>query len=250
VCRIFSPPGTSPTPVCPALSRRITRFLVKNGPCAPLTLSSMLSRPATGMTAISETTGVVWVTANLHYVPRYTTSMPRAALLVPLSLLLIAQQPSAPRLTADLVRDLQVRNLMGTFSSGRIADVAVDPRNRSVWYVATASGGLWKTINHGVTFEPIFDKGGAYSLGCVTVDPRNPDVVWLGTGENNAQRAIGYGDGVYKSTDAGRTWKKAGLPNSEHVAKIVIDPRNSNTVFVAAQGPLFGPGGDRGVFKT
>ena len=98
--------------------------------------------------------------------------------------------------------------------------------------------------------QPVFDDGGSYSLGVVVVDPKNSDVVWLGTGENQAQRAIGYGDGIYKSTDAGHTWKKMGLPNSEHIAKIIIDPRNSNTVFVAAQGPLFSPGGDRGVYKT
>jgi photosystem II stability/assembly factor-like uncharacterized protein len=181
-------------------------------------------------------------------------NMKRLLALAPLSLLLLAQQSSTPRLTADLVRELQVRNILGTFSSGRIADVAVDPRNPSVWYVATASGGLWKTSNHGVTFQPIFDRpadeGGSYSLGCVTVDPKHPDVVWLGTGENQAQRAIGYGDGVYKSTDGGNTWQNMGLRESEHIAKIWIDPRDSNVVLVASQGPLFSAGGERGLFKT
>src|ERR1700693_2866070 len=98
--------------------------------------------------------------------------------------LTIAQQAPAPRLTVESIRGLEVRNVTGTFSSGRIADVAVDPKNRSTWYVATASGGLWKTTNHGISFQPVFDNGGAYSLGCVTVDPKNPDTVWLGTGEN------------------------------------------------------------------
>lgn len=176
--------------------------------------------------------------------------MKRLVWLSPLTLLLLAQQPSASRLTVDLVRALQVRNLPGTLSSGRISDVAVDPRNRSVWYVATSSGGLWKTTNRGLTFQPIFDEGGAYSLGCVTVDPKNPDVVWLGTGENQAQRAIGWGDGVYKSTDGGKTWKNVGLRRSEHIAKILVDPRDSNVVLVASQGPLFSAGGDRGLFKT
>src|SRR3954452_12984888 len=176
--------------------------------------------------------------------------MKRLPWLLPLSLLLIAQQSSTPSLTAELFRDLQVRNIPGTFSSGRIADVAVDPRNRSVWYVATASGGLWKTANHGVSFQPIFDEGGSYSLGCVTVDPKTRDVVWLGTGENQAQRAIGYGDGVYKSTDGGKTWQNMGLRESQHIAKIWIDPRDSNVVLVASQGPLFSGGGDRGLFKT
>lgn len=158
--------------------------------------------------------------------------------------------PLLAQLTADLVKGLEVRNVAGIFTSGRIADIAVDPKNRSTWYIATASGGLWKTTNRGLNFQPVFDDQGSYSLGVVVVDPKNSDVVWLGTGENQAQRAIGYGDGVYKSTDAGHTWKKVGLPNSEHVAKIIIDPRNSSTVFVAAQGPLFSPGGDRGVYKT
>ena len=167
-----------------------------------------------------------------------------------ISLTLTLAQQSDSHLTADTFRSLEMRNISGTFSSGRIADVAIDPRNRSVWYVATASGGLWKTVNHGLNFQPVFDDYGSYSLGCVTVDPKNPDTVWLGTGENQAQRAIGYGDGIYKSTDAGKTWKNMGLPNSEHIAKILVDPRNSSTVYVAAQGPLFSPGGDRGVYKT
>jgi len=156
----------------------------------------------------------------------------------------------AQTLTPEAVHELTLRNISGTFTSGRIADVAVDPKNRNIWYVATASGGLWKTTNHGLTFQPIFDSRESYSLGCVAVDPKNSDVVWLGTGENEAQRAIGWGDGIYKSTDAGKTWKNVGLRNSEHIAKILIDPRDSNVVYVASQGPLFSPGGDRGLFKT
>jgi hypothetical protein len=164
--------------------------------------------------------------------------------------LAFAQPASPPRLTPELFHEIQMRNISGTFTSGRIADVAVDPHNRDIWYVATASGGLWKTTNRGITFNPIFDNGGSYSLGCVTVDPNNPDVVWLGTGENEAQRAIGYGDGIYRSTDAGRTWKNMGLKNSEHIAKILIDKRDSKVMWVAVQGPLFAPGGDRGLYKT
>ena len=163
---------------------------------------------------------------------------------------LLAQQPTAPRLTADAVHEIGMRNIPGTFTSGRIADVAVDPKNRNIWYVATASGGLWKTTNRGVTFQPIFDDSGSYSLGSVTVDPKNSDVIWLGTGENESQRAIGWGDGVYKSVDAGKTWKNVGLKNSEHIARILVDPRDSNVVYVASQGPLFSPGGDRGLYKT
>src|SRR5437763_3614336 len=166
------------------------------------------------------------------------------------ALIALAQQPTATRPGSDTLREFALRNLAGTFSSGRIADIAVDPRNRNVWYIATASGGLWKTVNHGLNFAPIFDDGGSYSLGCVTVDQKNPDVVWLGTGENQAQRAIGYGDGVYKSVDAGKTWKNMGLTQSEHIGKIWVDPRNTSVVWVASQGPLFSPGGDRGLYKT
>src|SRR5215475_11635827 len=162
--------------------------------------------------------------------------------------LLLAQQ--APKLNADFFREVSMRNIPGTFTSGRIADIAVDPKNRNVWYIATASGGLWKTTNHGLNFTPIFEEGGSYSLGCVTVDPKDSNVVWLGTGENQAQRAIGWGDGIYKSTDAGKTWKNVGLPHSEHIAKIWVDPRNSDVVWVAAQGPLFAPGGERGLYRT
>src|SRR5438067_986184 len=109
--------------------------------------------------------------------------MKRIFFFLALAALLLAQQ-NRPRLTSDLVKDLVVRNIQGTFSSGRVADIAVDPKNRSTWYVATASGGLWKTTNHGLNFQPIFDEGGSYSLGCVVVDPKNSDIVWLGTGEN------------------------------------------------------------------
>jgi photosystem II stability/assembly factor-like uncharacterized protein len=137
-----------------------------------------------------------------------------------------------------------------TNAPGRIGDIAVNPRNRSIWYVLASSGGLWKTTNRGQTFKPIFDQYGSYSLGCVTLDPHNPDVVWLGTGENQSQRSVGFGDGVYKSTDGGKTWENVGLKTSEHIARILVDPRNSDVVYVASQGPLWAPGGERGLFKT
>ena len=139
---------------------------------------------------------------------------------------------------------------VGPTTGGRIADLAVDPKNGSIWYVAAASGGLWKTIDHGVTFTPIFDEYGSFSLGHVTIDPNNSNVIWLGTGEQNAQRSADFGDGVYKSTDAGQTWTNVGLVHSEHIGMILVDPRNSNVVYVAAQGPLWSSGGDRGFYKT
>ncbi|MBA4064436.1 MAG: glycosyl hydrolase [Isosphaera sp.] len=135
-------------------------------------------------------------------------------------------------------------------TSGRVVGFAVHPTDRSRYFVAVASGGVWKTTNAGTTWAPVFDNEGSYSIGCVVLDPKNPSVVWVGTGENNSQRSVGYGDGVYKSTDGGKTWANVGLKQSEHVGKIVIDPRDSDTVYVAAQGPLWKEGGDRGLHKT
>ena len=145
---------------------------------------------------------------------------------------------------------LKFRNIGPAITSGRISDLAVNPEKPSEYYVAVASGGVWKTSNAGTTYEPIFDRQGSYSIGCVTLDPNNPNVVWVGTGENNGQRSVAYGDGVYKSIDGGRTWKNMGLKSSEHIGMITVDPRNSDVVFVAAQGPLWNEGGDRGLYKS
>ncbi len=145
---------------------------------------------------------------------------------------------------------LELRSIGPALISGRIVSIAVHPANRARYYVAAASGGVWKTTNDGASWSPVFEHEGSYSIGSVVLDPRNPAVVWVGTGENNSQRSVGYGDGVYRSDDAGKSWKNLGLKNSEHIARILIDPRNSNHVYVAAQGPLWGPGGDRGLFET
>ncbi len=158
-------------------------------------------------------------------------------------------EPKDP-LSAGTFTGLALRALGPAFTSGRIGDLAVDPRDKAHWYVVVASGGVWETRNAGTTWAPIFDDQGSYSIGCVTLDPRNPLTVWIGTGENNSQRSVGYGDGVYRSLDGGRTWENMGLGKSEHIGKILVDPRNSSVVFVAAQGPLWGPGGDRGLYKS
>lgn len=160
------------------------------------------------------------------------------------------QPAAAPQPTGAWFDGLRLRNIGPAYSPGRVADITVDPRNPDIWYLATGSSGLWKTLNRGETWKPVFDHGGSYSLGCVTLDPNNPDVVWLGTGENQALRSVSFGDGVYKSTDGGETWQNVGFHDSEHIAKIFVDPRNSDVVYVAAQGPLWSPGGDRGLFKT
>ena len=145
---------------------------------------------------------------------------------------------------------LKWRSVGPAVTSGRISDFAVHPQKRSTYYVASSSGGVWKTTNAGTTYEPIFDSQGSYSIGCVTLDPNNPSVVWVGTGENNNQRSVAYGDGVYKSNDGGKSWEHTGLKESEHIGKIIVDPRNSDVVYVAAIGPLWSAGGDRGLYKT
>ncbi|MCB1035475.1 MAG: hypothetical protein KDD47_16755 [Acidobacteria bacterium] len=145
--------------------------------------------------------------------------------------------------SAETFEGLAFRGIGPALTSGRIIDFAVHPKNRKVYYVAVASGGVWKTVNGGTSWESLFDDEGSYSIGCVTLDPNNPDVVWVGTGENNSQRSVGYGDGVYKSLDGGKSWTKMGLETSEHIARIVVDPRDSDVVYVAAQRPLWSVGG-------
>ena len=145
---------------------------------------------------------------------------------------------------------LKFRSVGPAFMSGRIGDVAIDPVQPNTWYVAVASGGLWKTTNAGTTFEPIFDNKPSYSMGCISIDPSTHTTVWLGTGENNGGRHIGFGDGVYVSHDSGKSWGHKGLDKSEHISKILVDPRNSNVIFAASQGPLWSSGGQRGLFKS
>ena len=109
---------------------------------------------------------------------------------------------------------------------------------------------MWKTVNDGTTWTPVFDSEGSYSIGWVTLDPNDPAVVWVGAGESNSQRSVAYGDGIYRSDDGGKNWQNLGLKKSEHIGRVVIDPRDSKVVYVAAEGPLWGPGGDRGLYKT
>ena len=156
----------------------------------------------------------------------------------------------APGINSGLVSALKFRGIGPALMSGRIGDIVVDPEHRSTWYVAACSGGVWKTSNAGVTWKPIFDGHGSYSIGCLAIDPNDRFTIWVGTGENNSQRSVGYGDGLYKSVDGGASFKKVGLENSEHIGKIVVHPDDSNTVYVAAQGPLWKSGGDRGLYKT
>ncbi len=153
-------------------------------------------------------------------------------------------------MSSDIFSGIQLRSIGPALTSGRISSIAVNPADHSTWYIAAASGGVWKTTNCGTSWTPLFDHEGSYSIGTVAVDPANPSVVWVGSGENNSQRSVSYGDGVYRSEDGGKSWKNMGLKRSEHIARILIDPRNTNVVYVASQGPLWGPGGDRGLYKS
>jgi photosystem II stability/assembly factor-like uncharacterized protein len=168
---------------------------------------------------------------------------------------LLAAEPKkteekAGKMSAGNFSGLAFRSIGPALTSGRVSDIAVDPTNPKTWYIAVASGNIWKTTNAGTTFTPIFDNEGSYSIGVITIDPNDPLVLWVGTGENNSQRSVGFGDGVYKSVDGGKSWKHMGLKESEHIGKILVDPRDSNVVWVAAQGPLWSAGGDRGLYKT
>ncbi|MDX6531983.1 MAG: hypothetical protein QOH41_4273, partial [Blastocatellia bacterium] len=163
-----------------------------------------------------------------------------------------AENENRPRdpMSTPTFSGLRFRSIGPAFTSGRVIGFAVDPGNSARYFVAAASGGVWKTINNGTTWTPVFDREGSYSIGAITLDQKNPLTVWVGTGENNSQRSVSYGNGLYRSDDGGKTWKNVGLKTSEHIGRIAIDPKDSNIIYVAAQGPLWGPGGDRGLFKT
>lgn len=153
-------------------------------------------------------------------------------------------------LTAASFSGISARGIGPALMSGRISDLAINAKRPGEYYVAVACGGVWKTTNWGTTFKPVFDGQGSYSIGCVTIDPHNPSTVWVGTGENNSQRSVGYGDGVYKSVDGGASWTNMGLKDSGHIGMVRVHPDDPNTVYVAALGPLWSPGGDRGLYRT
>ncbi len=189
-----------------------------------------------------------------------TAHLAALALIAPVALSAAVAQPKGGKpdgdakpadvMSADTFAGLRLRSIGPALTSGRIGDFAVDPKHPERYFVAVASGGVWRTGNGGTTWTPVFDDEGSYSIGCVTLDPSNPYTVWVGTGENNSQRSVGWGDGVYRSDDGGQHWRNVGLKHSEHIGKILVDPRLSDVVWVAAQGPLWGPGGDRGLYKS
>lgn len=145
---------------------------------------------------------------------------------------------------------LEWRSIGPAIFDGRVADVEGIPGNPNVVYVASASGGLWKTVNGGITWKPIFERQGTISLGDIAIDPKNPEVIWAGTGEGNPRNSVSFGDGVYKSNDGGKTWQHLGLRDTMYITRILIHPQNSDVVFVGALGHAFGPNEERGVFMT
>jgi len=157
---------------------------------------------------------------------------------------------SSERDAIDAVLEgMPMRGIGPAFMGGRIADIAVHPDHRT-WYVAAGSGGVWKTTNAGTTFKPVFDEQGSFSIGALAIDPSNPEVIWVGTGENVSGRHVGWGDGVYRSSDGGHSWTNLGLKDSQHIGRIIVHPDNPDVVLVAAEGPLWSAGGDRGVYRS
>ena len=134
--------------------------------------------------------------------------------------------------------------------SGRFVDFAVYEKDPAIFYAAMATGGLWKTVNNGISFESVFDNQAVISIGAIAIDQNNPDVIWVGSGESNNSRTSYYGDGIYKSVDGGKSWQNMGLKNSQHIGRIIVHPKNPNIVWVASVGPLYSDNDERGVYKT
>jgi photosystem II stability/assembly factor-like uncharacterized protein len=161
-----------------------------------------------------------------------------------------APSPSVPQLTDVLFKNLKARSIGPAVMGGRVSDIAIDPHNPFVFYVGLGHGGVFKTNDNGITFEPIFDKQPFLSVGALAVAPSDSDVIWVGTGEANDRNSSDWGDGVYRSTDGGEKWQNVGLKNSRAIARILIDPKKPEVAYVAAMGNLWADGGERGLFKT
>src|SRR5947209_8636835 len=159
--------------------------------------------------------------------------------------------PTVVTVDSETISGLGARNIGSAAMSGRIAAIdAVQEGNRITLYVGAASGGVWKSVNGGTTFKPVFDKQPVQSIGAIAIDPKNPKTVWVGSGESWTRNSVSYGDGIYKSTDGGENWTNLGLANSERITKIAIDPGDTNTVYVCVPGKLWSDSDDRGVYKT
>ncbi len=171
--------------------------------------------------------------------------------ILPISILPIAAQAQNIKFDSATISGLPARNIGSAVMSGRIAAVdAITEDGRLTLFIGTASGGVWKSINGGLTFKPVFDKQSVQSIGAIAIDRSDPKTVWAGSGEAWARNSVSVGDGIYKSTDGGESWANVGLKDSEHIAKILIDPKDGNTVYACAVGHLWNDNDERGVFKT
>src|SRR5437764_4945420 len=162
----------------------------------------------------------------------------------------VTPSPAAAPLREALFKNLKARSIGPAVMGGRVSDIAIDPHNPFVFYVGLGHGGVFKTNDNGVNFEPIFDKQPMLSIGALAVAPSDSDVIWVGTGEANDRNSSDWGDGVYRSTDGGEKWQTVGLKNSRTIARIVVDPKKPDVAYVAAMGNLWADGGERGLFKT
>ncbi len=176
--------------------------------------------------------------------------MLRTRLLLTILFLTAFNLPAVTLAAEHPLAGIPLRNIGPALVSGRVSDFAFHPGQPQSFYVSMASGNLWKTDNNGITWTALFENENSFAIGVVEIDPANPNVVWVGSGENNAQRSVGFGDGVYKSIDGGKTWKNMGLKDSGHISMIRFHPGDSNTIYVAAQGPLWNSGGDRGLYRS
>ena len=162
------------------------------------------------------------------------------------SLVTLAAQP----LDMDLLKGMKARSIGPSGMSGRVTAIDVEHRNDAVFYIGTASGGIWKTDNGGINFKPLFDKEQVSSIGALAINPSNEDVIWAGTGEGNPRNSLNGGYGIYKSLDGGRNWTLMGLENTRHIHRIIVHPSNPDVVYVGAIGSPWGPHPERGVYKT
>src|SRR5882724_6188846 len=164
--------------------------------------------------------------------------------------LALASTITASAQSVSLVKNLHFREIGPAAMGGRVDDFAVVESNPNLMYVATASGGVFKSVNGGITWVPVFDDQPVSTIGDIAVSQSEPDTVWVGSGESNNRQSSSWGNGVYKSTDGGKTWANMGLKDTHHIGRILIHPSNPNIVYVAAAGHLWGPNEERGVFKT
>ena len=221
---------------------------------APSDEADGLFRPITGVPAVvsyQSLGGEIMRDLILRHTKRLAVAIgvPCAILTVLSATVAGAAAPQATPGTADLA-GLQWRHIGPAIMSGRTVAFAVNPDDKQVMYAATASGGAWKTDNNGTTWKPVFEREGSVSVGAIAVVPSNPNIVWVGTGEANSVRSSSYGDGVYKSLDAGKTWRHMGLEGTRHIGRFAIHPTDPDVVYVGGLGSLWGPNPERGLFKT